>query len=134
MNPEKTITICDTEVRLRYCAATETGYEQLSGKSTDIFVPTILERDEKGQPTKIEPPHATGDDYLKLAIAAMTSAYAYKNEVVPITVDKILYEAGPQEVTLLITTVIDLRNKWYQVPEIIKKDELATEEGEEKNA
>ena len=33
---------------MRYCAAAETGYEQLSGQSSDIFVPTI-EYEEDGK-------------------------------------------------------------------------------------
>ena len=116
---------------MRYCAATETGYEALSGKPTDIFVPQVLERDAEGKPTKVQPPQATADDYLKLAVAAMTSAYACRHEDVPINVEQIMYEAGPEEITLLITTIIDLRNMWYQVPSIVKKEDDVPEEDQE---
>lgn len=134
MIAEKTITICGQEVMMRYCAATETGYEALSGKPTDIFVPQVLERDAEGKPTKVQTPQATADDYLKLAVAAMTSAYACRHEDVPINVEQIMYEAGPEEITLIITTIIDLRNMWYQVPSIVpKEDDVPEEDQEAKN-
>ena len=146
MIAEKTITICGQEVIMRYCAATETGYEALSGKPTDIFIPQVLERDAEGKATKVQPPQATADDYLKLAVAAMTSAYevgerytlayACRHEDVPINVEQIMYEAGPEEITSLITTIIDLRNMWYQVPSIVPKEDDVSEEDqdqEEKN-
>jgi hypothetical protein len=134
MIAEKTIKICGQEVMMRYCAATETGYEALSGKPTDIFVPQVLERDAEGKPTKVQPPQATADDYLKLAIAAMTSAYACRHEDTPINVEQIMYEAGPEEITNLITTIIDLRNLWYQVPAIVPKEDDLTPEHEEQEA
>ena len=47
MATEKNIQICGKQVTMRYCAATETGYEKISGKSSAIFVPEI-EKDEDG--------------------------------------------------------------------------------------
>jgi hypothetical protein len=123
MNPERTITIRDKEVKMRYCAATETGFESLSKNKIEVFTPTVSEYDEDGKPVKIEPPAATSDDYIKLALAAIVAAYARTEEEPPITADDILYDATPQEVTLLLTTVIQLRAEWYQLPASIPETE-----------
>jgi hypothetical protein len=129
MNPERTINICGQEVRMRYCAATETGFEALSGKKIEIFTPTVLEYDEHGKPVKIEPPKASSDDYIKLAMSAIVSAYARNNEEPPITADAIIYDANPQEVTLLLTTVIQMRAEWYQLPATIPATETDEPKG-----
>lgn len=132
MNPERTINICGQEVRMRYCAATETGFEALSGKKIEIFTPTVLEYDEHGKPVKIEPPKASSDDYIKLAMSAIVSAYARNNEEPPITSDAIIYDANPQEVTLLLTTVIQMRAEWYQLPATIPATETDEPKGKKK--
>ncbi len=128
MISEKTIQICGKDVQMRYCAAAETGYERLSGQSSDIFVPEV-ERDDEGNITNVKQ-RAKADDYIKLAIAAIIAAYARQNEESPITADDIMYDATPQEVTTLITTVIELRAKWYEIPSVVKQDEPADEEDE----
>ena len=125
MISEKTIQICGKDVQMRYCAAAETGYERLSGQSSDIFVPEV-ERDDEGNITNVKQ-RAKADDYIKLAIAAIIAAYARQNEESPITADDIMYDATPQEVTTLITTVIELRAKWYEIPSVVKQDEPADE-------
>ena len=117
---------------MRYCAATETGFEALSGKKIEIFTPTVLEYDEHGKPVKIEPPKASSDDYIKLAMSAIVSAYARNNEEPPITADAIIYDASPQEVTLLLTTVIKLRTEWYQLPATIPETETVEDPKKQK--
>jgi hypothetical protein len=136
MNTEKTITICGKEVRLRYCAAAETGYESLTpGKTASVFSPTPS-KDEDGKEI-ILPPEATTADYIHLALAAVIAAYAKQNEDAPITAEEILYEATPDEVMTLITTVVQLRNEWYKVPEQAVNDKDVHDEEqpqESKNA
>ena len=129
MISEKTIQICGKDVQMRYCAAAETGYERLSGQSSDIFVPEV-ERDDEGNITNVKQ-RAKADDYIKLAIAAIIAAYARQNEESPITADDIMYDSTPQEVTTLITTVIVLRAKWYEIPSVVKQDEQPTDEEED---
>lgn len=130
----KTITICGKNVELLYCAATETGYESLSGQSCEIFIPEIS-KDKKGK-EQIRM-RATTRDYIQLAVAAVIAAYTRKGEDAPVTADDILYNATSQEVTKLITTVIELRNAWYQVPSVIKPEDDTQkdqkEEGTQKN-
>lgn len=123
MISEKTINICGKEVLMRYCAAAETGYESLSGKSSTVFSPIVVERDAKGKPTKVEPPVATTDDYLKLAISAIIAAYARRDKDAPITASEIMYDATPTEVIYLIEAVINLRHDWYAVPEVVPVNE-----------
>ena len=136
MNTEKTITICGKEVTMRYCAAAETGYESLTpGKTSNVFSPTPS-KDEDGNPTVL-PPEATTSDYIHLALAAIIAAYASKGEDAPITAEEILYEATPEEVVTLITTVVQLRNEWYTVPEQAVNDKDVHDEEqpqESKNA
>lgn len=132
----KTITICGKDVELLYCAATETGYESLSGQSCEIFIPEIS-KDKKGK-EQIRM-RATTRDYIQLAVAAVIAAYTRKGEDAPVTADDILYNATSQEVTKLITTVIELRNAWYQVPSVIKPEDdtqkdQKEEEGKQKNS
>lgn len=130
MNSEKTIQICGKDVVMRYCAAAETGYEMMAGgKSSDIFSPIVVDRDAEGKPTKINPPMANADDYLKLAMAAIIAAYNYRSddkhqEEPPVTLKEILFEASPGEITNIIKTVIELRNSWYAIPETVPASEI----------
>ena len=130
----KTITICGKDVEMLYCAATETGYESISGQSCEIFIPEIS-KDKKGK-EQIRM-RATTRDYIQLAVAAVIAAYTRKGEDSPVTADDILYNATSQEVTKLITTVIELRNAWYQVSSVIKPEDDTQkdqkEEGTQKN-
>lgn len=125
----KIITICGKEVEMLYCAATETGYESISGQSCDIFIPEIS-KDDKGK-DQIRMRAATRD-YIQLAVAAIIAAYTRKREEAPVTADDILYNATSQEVTALITTVIELRNAWYKVPSVIQpEDDTQKDQSEE---
>lgn len=125
MNDEKTITINGQEVRMRYCAAAETGYERLAEKSSTIFVPEI-KKDDKGKVTDIIP-RATTDDWIKLGMAAIIAAYGRDGENPPVTPAYLLYEATPEEVRELIKTVDALRNQWYGIPATIEKSEFEEE-------
>ena len=112
----------EVDVRMRYCAAAEQGFETLSGKRMDVFSPTPTEFGKDGKPTKFDPPVATTQDYLTLAVAAIVAAYARNNEEPPVKSEDILYDATPQEVSNLLTTVVMLRVEWYKVPDVVKPD------------
>lgn len=126
MTTEKSIQICGKTVLMRYCAATETGYEKISGKSSAIFVPDI-EKDEEGKIINIKPKAMT-EDFIILAVAAIIAAYQRKGEDAPITADDIIYEANPSEVEELIKTIVKLRNEWYKIPDVVKEEDNKTEE------
>ena len=131
MNKIETITLCGKDVNIMYCAATETGYEIVAGKSSQVFVPTVLERDENGKVTKAEPPAATLDDYIKLALAGIVAAYDSEDKKPPVTSKDILYKATSEEITNLVGTIGKLRVAWYNVPDVIKPDKQQEEGGEQ---
>ncbi len=133
MISEKTITICGKEVRLRYCAGAEIGYENISGKSSEIFAPIVTERDADGKPTKINPPAATTDDYLKLALSAIVAAYGRNDEDAPIAFKDIIYDATPKEVMELLNTVVVLRQEWYAIPNVVPVSETDEKPDDSKN-
>lgn len=118
---EKTITICGKEVRLRYCAATETGFERITGKGIDAFSPKFG-KDEDGNTIVTDKPTADTNDYIVLAASAIIAAYERNGEQPPVTLSDILYNATPQEITALLTAVVALRNEWYSLPETIETE------------
>lgn len=133
MNKIETITLCGKKVKIMYCAATETGYEIVADKSSQVFLPTIIERDENGKITKAEPPAATLDDYIKLALAGIIAAYESENKKPPVTSKDILYHASSEEVTNLVGTIGRLRKEWYNVPDVVASEQQQpTTDGGEK--
>jgi len=119
----KTIKMNGQDVQIMYCLATETGFEQLSKKpAADVFNPTITEYDDDGKPKSMLPAPATSDDYTKLAYAGIVAAYSRNGQQSPITYEYLLYDAKPTEIAELIKTIAELRNEWYNVPDIIKPE------------
>lgn len=117
----KKITICGKEVELFYCAATENGYERISGgKTISVFFPTF-KSDGDGNQVVDQLPAATNEDYLLLAIAGIVAADTYYKREAVINSEDILYNATPTERRLLIDTILELRNEWYEVPKIINE-------------
>lgn len=132
MISEKTINICGKDVTLRYCAAAETGFERLSGRPATVFMPK-LDKNEKGELVVVGQPEATTEDIIRLAYAAIIAANARNEQDPPVTVEEILFDAAPTEITVLMTTVMELRNKWYEIPATVKTEEGRKQEGSPKN-
>ena len=128
MIPERNIHICGKDIRMIYCAATENGYEELSGKSVFCFVPTVTKND-KGE-DEVQPAAATSKDYMMLSIASIIAASEQQGVEVPITSKDILYEATAQEVSQMLLAIVELRNEWYKVPDVAKEDEKPAEDGD----
>lgn len=131
---EKTIKLNGKDISMRYCLATETGYERLSGRGADVFNPIVLEYGDDGKPTKVDPPIATTDDYIQLAFSAIVAAYTRKDEEIPISSDYLLYDAQPEEIAMLIAEVSRLRREWYHVPDVVKPDTKPAKPNGRKNA
>ncbi len=136
---EKTIEICGRQVPLLYSAATETGYEQLSNKQISVFLPQFG-KDEDGNVIITQQPTATTEDYLHLAVAAVVAANEkerhikkLKPEELPLPIDSadLLYNATKAEITQIITTVLELRNAWYEIPAVMKQDLLTNDTDDE---
>lgn len=115
---QKEITLNGQQVEMIYCAATENGFETISGKSIEVFVPTFGE-DADGNTIITEPAKCTMGDFVMLAVAAIIAAYTRRKEKVPVTDEYILYDATPDERNALITTIVELRREWYKVPDVV---------------
>lgn len=103
MKSEKTITICGKEVKMLYCAATETGFEKLASKSMGAI-------DFNSQ-----------EDLLRLSVAAIIAAYQRDGEEAPIDAKVILYEAKPSEIVEMFKSVFELRAEWYDIPAVLEQ-------------
>ena len=97
----KEITLCGQQVKLNYCAASENGFEDLSGKSINDLDFT------------------KSKDIMNLSLACIVAAYTSEDKEPPIKSEDILYRATSKELTDLYLTVIDLRAEWYNVPAIV---------------
>lgn len=115
MIQEKTISILGKDVRMRYCAAAETGYEKMSGRTMEVF-------------GKIG--EATQQDYIYLAYASIIAAYSRNHQEPPVTAEDILFEVSPKEIIELIQSVIELRSAWYEIPAVMEEK---VEEDDPKN-
>lgn len=116
---KKTITICGKEVEMFYCAATENGYERMSGKQISVFVPTF-KTNEEGKTVIDKLPETTNEDYLQLAIAGIVAADYYYEREPSITSKDILYDATPTEMANLITSIVELRAEWYSIAKVVE--------------
>lgn len=127
------IEILGREVEMMYCAATETGFEDIAHKTADIFNP-IPVLDDEGNVKELMPPPATTKDYIYLAVACVVAAYASRGEEAPNLTNDILYNATPAEVQLLTRTAIELKLEWYKIPETATIDKIEDEgKGKKKN-
>ena len=104
----KEITICGHQVKLMYCAASEQGFEDLSGKSINDLDFT------------------KSKDIMNLSLACIVAAYIAEDKEPPIKSEDILYRATSKELTDLYLTVINLRAEWYNVPKTVS-DQLQKE-------
>jgi hypothetical protein len=124
---EKIIKICGKDVKLRYCAATETGFERITQKSIDVFSPKFG-KDDEGNTIVTEKPSADTNDYIVLGASAIIAAYARNGEDAPVTTTEILYDATPTEITKLLEAVVALRNEWYTLPATIENEPQKSDE------
>lgn len=124
---ERTIKIGNQDVRMMYCTASETGYENITGKSVEVFMVRTM-YDDDGKQIGFEPPLATLSDYITLAMASIVAAYAAKDQEPPINSNYVLFEATAEEAKLLVDTVAELRAEWYHIPDVVKTDKQDKDE------
>ena len=120
MTPQKEIAINGQQVRMIYCAATENGFEEISRKSINVFLPTFG-TDKEGNTIIKEAAPCTIGDWVTLAMAAIVAAYTKDGREVPVSSEYMLYESTPQERNDLITSIVELRNEWYGVPKVVEE-------------
>jgi hypothetical protein len=97
----------------------------------DVFTPE-LEKNEEGKFIIKNLPKATDENYIQLAMACIIAAYECDEEQPPISSKDLLYHASREEVQNLVTTVLQMRNEWMQVPSTIKP-EMKERESKRKN-
>ena len=100
---KKEVTICGQPIKVMYCAASENGFEDLSGKSFQDFNFT------------------SNKDLLNLSIACIVASYAEEGIDAPISGKDLLYKATPQELANLYKTVLELLKEWYGLNEVIAR-------------
>lgn len=120
MTPQKEITINGQQVTMIYCTATENGFEEISRKSINVFLPTFG-TDEEGNTIIKEAAPCTIGDWVELAMSAVVAAYTKDGKDVPVSSSYILYESTPQERNDLVTSIVELRNEWYGVPKVVEE-------------
>jgi hypothetical protein len=99
----------------------------------EVFAPE-LEKNEEGKFIIKNLPKATDMNYIQLAMACIIAAYECDGEEPPIKSEDLLYHASREEVQNLVTTVLQMRNDWMQVPSTIKPEMEETEgKGKRKN-
>ena len=86
-----------------YCAASENGFEDFSGKSINDLDFT------------------KSKDLFHLSLACIVAAYAESNQESPVSTEDLLYHATPQELTALHLAVISLRAEWYGVSKTVSE-------------
>ena len=137
MNPERIIKITrknadgtaeQVDVKMLYCAASETGFQSLSGEVIDVFNPEIG-KDEKGEIVIKSAPKATDMHYIQLAIACIVAAYESDGKEPPITSEDIMYHATREEVVKLVQAVVEMRTEWLFVPSTIPNEMKPAEDG-----
>ena len=119
----KTINICGKDVDILYCAATENGFEVISGKSA------------------FEINFNSQNDLLCLSLAAIMAAYESKpsdkdgnKPQPPVTSQDLMYEAKPSDIAALFMAVLELRAEWYGIPLVVPKPEVQSDsESEEED-
>ena len=135
---KKEITVCGKQVEIFYCTATENGFERMSGKQINVFLPTF-NTDKNGNQVIDKMPEATNEDYLYLALSGIVAADTYYDRDTTITSKEILYEAKPAERNALVQAIIELRSEWYDIPKILadivkRENEKAKADGGEEPA
>ena len=130
MNPRKTVkltrkdaegNIGQAEVRLLYCAASETNFQAISGKTMEVFSPEF-EKNDEGKYVVKALPTATDMDYIQLAMGCIAAAYDCDGEESPVKVEDLLFQASREELTALVETVLRMRNDWLQVPATVSPE------------
>lgn len=120
MTTETTINICGKDVKMRYCAATETGFERVTNKPIGIFM-------EQGKAMML--------DFIYLAYAAIIAAYSKDNEEPTVSSEEIMYEATPQEISDMMEALLETKKAWYHVPDVVKPEtDNVSSEDSQKNA
>ena len=117
---KETTTIAGIDVTLGYCFATELNYRNLADEEiADYFKKAFACIQEGKDPDT--------DKSIRLVLASVHSYYDSIHQgkgdtVYPINERTLLFETAPDELMKAVITIVNLRNKFYKVPEGEPKD------------
>ena len=117
---KETIKIAGINVTLGYCFATELNYRNLADEEiADYFKKAFACIQEGKDPDT--------DKSIRLVLASVHSYYDSIHQgkgdtVYPINERTLVFETAPDELMKAVITIVNLRNKFYKVPEGEPKD------------
>ena len=117
---KETIKIAGINVTLGYCFATELNYRNLADEEiADYFKEAFACIQEGKDPDT--------DKSIRLVLASVHSYYDSIHQgkgdtVYPINERTLVFETAPDELMKAVITIVNLRNKFYKVPEGEPKD------------
>ena len=115
---KETIKIAGIDVTLGYCFATELNYRNLADEEiADYFKKAFACIQEEKDPDT--------DKSIRLVLASVISYYDSQSEgkaTYPINERTLIYDIAPDELMKAVITIVNLRNKFYKVPEGEPKD------------
>ena len=123
---QKEITLCNKQVTLAYCYATEIAYKDLSDE--DMF--------DYAQ-AAVEDIQAQRDPDIKktiLAIIACMMAYYEDSDKAPVKDSEIMKQATPVEIGTAMLTILSMRSEFYHVPKDEPEDKPEKGGKKRKNA
>ena len=117
---KETTKIAGIEVTLGYCFATELNYRNLADEEIANYFKEAFVCIQEGKDPDT-------DKSIRLVLASVISYYDSVHTdsgetTYPINERTLIYEAAPDELMKAVITIVNLRNKFYKVPEGEPKD------------
>lgn len=105
----KEITLCNKQVTLAYCYATEIAYKDLADEDMFDYAKHAIESIQKQRDPDIK-------KTIFAIIACMKAFYDDENQKAPIKDTDIKKQASPVEIGTAFISIIEMRQKFYNVP------------------
>lgn len=108
-----TTTIAGIEVTLCYCFATELNYRNLADEEIANYFKEAFACIQEGKDPDT-------DKSIRLILASVISYYDSQSlgeATYPINERTLIFDTAPDELMKAVITIVNLRNKFYKVPE-----------------
>ena len=113
---KETATIAGIEVTLGYCFATELNYRNLADEEIANYFKEAFACIQEGKDPDT-------DKSIRLILASVISYYdSIDQKQYPINERTLIFDTAPDELMKAVITIMNLRNKFYKVPEGEPKD------------
>ena len=110
---QETTKIAGIDVTLGYCFATELNYRNLADEEIANYFKEAFAYIQEGKDPDT-------DKSIRLILASVISYYDSQSEggaTYPINERTLIYDTAPDELMKAVITIVNLRNKFYKVPE-----------------